>query len=90
MRRRSLHAVFGATTLSGLWQPEDLYSNCRSKRVMRSAQSLWEFGAGRACRTKHGKLKSAPLVNQAEWNVVAVEDLRKHGEPVITSFKWGG
>ena len=50
MRRRHQHALFGPSGLTGLWQPEDLYSNCKSKRFLRQQQALWEIGEGRTSK----------------------------------------
>ena len=90
MRRRHQHALFGPSGLTGLWQPEDLYSNCKSKRFLRQQQALWEIGEGADFKTRHGNLKAASMPQHAAWNAQAVQDLREFPLEIQKSFLWGG
>ena len=90
LRRRGQHAIFGPANLSGLWQPEDLYSNCACKKDMRACQALWSVHAGKEYRTKHGKLKSPCLTLHAKWHSEIVDRLKNKDESITRSFQWGG
>jgi hypothetical protein len=88
--RKATHSIFGPAGLTGLWQPEDLYSNGAGKGIIRELQGVWELTEGMEYKTSGGKLKAPPPSLHAKWNKEVVEKLKLKRTQVINSFLFGG